>query len=122
MKTALARDLLSTSRFIASASFPQEFRQTGQFREILTSTGSMLAGGDMDQARTWVSSLSPEEQPFAVAGMASQWVKRDPGAATSWIEELPSGANRDAAIMSLVRELEGSDPEAAAAWKNSIGK
>lgn len=47
---------------------------------------------------------------------ASEYIRHDPLAASQWIATLEPGANRDAAVNSLVREVSRYDPEAGFAW------
>jgi len=51
----------------------------------------------------------------------SSWANRDPVGAANWLQGLPVGASRDAAVGSFVGVLSHSDPATAAVWAQSIG-
>ena len=52
--------------------------------------------------------------------MASQWASQDPVATTGWLERLPAGATRDAAVSAFTQSAINTDPEGAAVWASTI--
>jgi hypothetical protein len=56
----------------------------------------------------------------ATTKLAQTWAQNDPQAATTWVNGLPPGAQRDAATAQLVSAQMSADPVAALALANSI--
>ena len=56
----------------------------------------------------------------AARSVAAQWARQDPVATTGWLERLPAGATRDAAVSAFTQQAVESDPEGAAAWASTI--
>jgi hypothetical protein len=51
--------------------------------------------------------------------IAGKWAQQDPAAAASWLNTLPQGGTRDAAITGLVTVASATDPASAYTWAAS---
>ena len=82
-----------------------------------------LAETDPTQAMDWQTSLSQSDQiynPESPAIIMEEWSRTDSVAASTWLNDTPSGPQRDAAIVGFTNTMLNFDPEAAAAWSNTI--
>ena len=48
------------------------------------------------------------------------WADRDLGKTAAWLEKLPAGISRDAAVLEFSRQVTDKDPAGAAAWAGTI--
>lgn len=65
----------------------------------------------------------PEVPPEVYKDATANWVARAPEQASAWVNALPAGAQRDAAVGSMVSTLtlRDWDPERAVVWAGTIG-
>ena len=56
----------------------------------------------------------------AYAQMLEDWVEGDPAAAGTWLQRLPAGQSRDAAVSTFARRVRDTDPVSAVEWANTI--
>lgn len=110
----------AAAEFIANGSYPVAARDSSSYLGAVRSTGFTYAATDIQKAVDWSDSLSPKEREAAVSGVASLWAERDPNATSEWISKLPAGAVKTAAVLSLVGQIEKSDPASAKQWRDSI--
>jgi hypothetical protein len=78
-------------------------------------------GSDPAAAATWTSQFAEgplREQALSV--VARQWGLRDWNATAGWLETLPSGLSRDAAIGAFVTSADGYDIRLALEWANQL--
>ncbi|MEM7144255.1 MAG: hypothetical protein AAF591_03915 [Verrucomicrobiota bacterium] len=62
-----------------------------------------------------------EDRRNSIRNLVMNWVENDPVAASRWLTDLPSGADRDSAIIGFVeRYAEVGDPEEVVPWLNEI--
>lgn len=59
------------------------------------------------------------DEPIRTA--AQRWIANDAAGAVAWIESMPTGRGRDAALEGGVKALIPTDTPAAAAWVEQIG-
>ncbi|HBM85423.1 MAG TPA: hypothetical protein DD423_01295 [Opitutae bacterium] len=81
------------------------------------------AQGDPIEAMDWQSSLSaddPINQPGNAGVIMQEWSRTDSVAASTWLSEKEAGPQRDAAIIGFTSTMLDFEPEAAAAWSNTI--
>lgn len=77
---------------------------------------------DLADASAWIEENLPDTAGRAGAyeDLAYVWIATDRVAASQWIGAMTEGPERDAAVKMLVREVSASDPEAAAAWVDTL--
>lgn len=72
-------------------------------------------------AAGWAQSLTDElARQKALTSALSAWTSRDSGPASTWVDELPPGPERDAAASGLVRGIMRREPSSAFIWAMSI--
>jgi len=87
--------------------------------------GHVLARAEQDPAATaeWLGQL-PSGDLFHSAqyatGLMQVWAETDSIAASQWLSEQSPGEQRDAAIFGFSESIQRFEPEAAAAWANTI--
>ena len=75
------------------------------------------------EAMTWQSSLSaddPINQPNNAEVLMQEWSRTDSVAASTWLNDTQAGPQRDAAIVGFTSTMLDFEPEAAAAWSNTM--
>ena len=88
-------------------------------------TSHLLGRAQQDPIGTaeWLATMSPED-PIYSAEYASDlmqvWAESDSIAASEWLSAQPQGAQRDAAVYGFSETIQQFEPEAAAAWANTI--
>ena len=75
---------------------------------------------DPDTALQIASDLPPESQPEAYRNLVRSWAFEKPQEAGEWINTVPAGTARDAAIKAYVSVIDGMDPALATEWASSI--
>lgn len=106
--------------YISQNLMPSSIRHGDSYSDSIKSVGSSYATSNLKKSVEWSNSLNSKDRESAVSGIASVWVQRDPNAASEWITGLPEGPIRKAAVLSLVSQIESSDPESARRWKESV--
>jgi hypothetical protein len=109
----LAEEISSSGPLISSIS-PEEKAA------VVSQTAGGLATGNPEKAATWASTLPENDRASAYAGIVNQGLKDNPVATGRWIQTLPAGTSRDAAVLAFVQGLEKTDPKTAAEFKASI--
>jgi len=72
----------------------------------------------------WLDGLSPKDPIYSAEyanGLMQVWAESDSIAASEWLSQLPQSPQRDAAAYGFSESIQRFEPEAAAAWANSIG-
>ena len=64
--------------------------------------------------------LDVKSQPFTNKFKLVLVDKTDPTAAGQWLQNLPAGASREAAVQAYVGQLSYSSPELAAPWAETL--
>jgi hypothetical protein len=77
------------------------------------------ANHNIEQARKWTRNLPSAYQPGAYKGLMESWGKSDPVGASEWLATIPAGPGRDAGARALVSEIESTDAQMAAKWKET---
>jgi hypothetical protein len=77
------------------------------------------------EAMDWLSALpatDPLNQPQNSEVIMQEWSRTDSVAASTWLNDAAAGSQRDAAIVGFTTTMLDFDPEAAAAWSNTISE
>jgi hypothetical protein len=85
--------------------------------------GQLRDGRDRDYqlVLNLTAQLTDENQRFEmIKSVGESWGRADAPAASEWLNTLPPGAERDAAIGEFVRGTFATDPAAALTWSASI--
>lgn len=85
----------------------------------------VLARAEADPAATaeWLANMSPEDPIYSAEyanGLMQVWAESDSIAASEWLIQQPQGKQRDAAVYGFSESIQRFEPEAAAAWANTI--
>jgi len=85
----------------------------------------VLARAEADPAATaeWLANMSPDDPIYSAEyanGLMQVWAESDSIAASEWLSQRPSGAQRDAAVYGFSESIQRFEPAAAAAWANTI--
>ena len=88
-------------------------------------TSHVLARAEADPAATaeWLANMSPSDPIYSAEyanGLMQVWAESDSIAASEWLSQQPQGAQRDAAVYGFSESIQRFEPEAAAAWANTI--
>ncbi len=67
-------------------------------------------------ARLETGGTTGKARPEVVEEISRRWTTRDPQGAAEWIQTLPPGDNRDAALSGLVGDLQSEEPVRASEW------
>lgn len=83
------------------------------------------ARAEQDPAATaeWLTGLSPDDPIYSAEyanGLMQVWAESDSIAASEWLSQQPAGEQRDAAVYGFSESIQRFEPEAAAAWANTI--
>lgn len=86
----------------------------------------VVGRAEQDPAATaeWLSGLSPTDPIYSddyTGSLMAVWAESDSIAASEWLSQQPQGAQRDAAVYGFSESIQRFEPEAAAAWANTIG-
>ena len=60
-------------------------------------------------------------QGEAWQAIAQHWLEEDPHEASRWISTLPTGGARDAAVLTMARHIQDSDPDLSWKWALTVG-
>jgi squalene cyclase len=71
---------------------------------------------DRDAALQFAAQMPPEAQPKAYHNMVRGWAFDQPQEAGNWVNSLPGGEARDAAVKAYVSVIDGMDAGAATQW------
>lgn len=88
-------------------------------------TSHVLERAEQDPVATaeWLTQLSPDDPIYSAEyanGLMQVWAESDSIAASEWLSQQPQGAQRDAAVSGFSESIQRFEPEAAAAWANTI--
>lgn len=108
---------------VAAEAFLRELAAATDAPTVLTS--HVVARAEEDPAATarWLAEMSPNDPIYSAEhaiGLMKVWVESDSIAASEWLSQQPAGQQRDAAIYGFSESIQRYDPEAAAAWANTI--
>lgn len=71
----------------------------------------------------WLANLSPSDPIYSTEyanGLMQVWAESDSIAASEWLSQQPRSPQRDAAAYGFSKSIQRFEPEAAAAWANTI--
>lgn len=88
-------------------------------------TSHVMGRAEEDPASTaeWLATMSLEDPIYSAEyanGLMQVWAQSDSIAASDWLSQQPQGAQRDAAVYGFSESIQRFEPEAAAAWANTI--
>lgn len=78
------------------------------------------ANKDPEAALQYLPNISESDRPNSYREIAQSWTKKDPEAASSWIDPLPPGKEKDQAISGMVGELKSKEPDSSTIWASTI--
>jgi len=78
------------------------------------------AGQNPTKAASRFNEVSSSAQPSVASAIATNWFSSSPEEATNWINQLPQGANFDAAATSVARLSFHDHPIRALDWANKV--
>lgn len=113
-------DLLKAAEFSIrmQGEFPGISEQ--QQGKLIVNLGARMAINDPSQAKEWYSKVPAGLQIDAMQGLSREMVKNDIQGFATWLgSQRQDGAWR-VGVETLIRDLNYSDPEIAAQWKNSL--
>lgn len=101
----------------AAAQDAPETRQLGY-----AAVGMSLVDRDLEQALALAEQLDESAARAELLGAVStQWAAVDPAGASAWLQTLPAGISRDAAILSFVDAVYLDDTPVAMTWLAAVG-
>jgi len=86
----------------AALEWIESYRGQAEFPSLATAVASSLAQSNPAAALELVATLPLAQQVDATRGVAQAWADTDALAARAWVESLPPGPNRDAAVPGLL--------------------
>lgn len=93
--------------------------------EAIETYARTLAQNSPIEAMDWQTQLQPTDPLYAPQNsevIMQEWSRTDSVAASTWLNEAAAGDQRDAAIVGFTTTMLDFDPEAAAAWSNTISE
>ena len=87
---------------------------------VAKNLAASLVKTDPVKALSLAAEIPAKEQPDAYKGLVKNWAQEHPEAAGAWINNLPPGQGRDAAVGAYVSIIDGMDPALATKWAFSI--
>lgn len=76
--------------------------------------------GDLEKVDEAGRAGAEARQAELAAAHAATWVSEDPRAAGAWVQSLPAGRSREAAVKYLVETWNRYDPDASARWVSGL--
>jgi hypothetical protein len=77
-------------------------------------------GSDVEQARDWALSQSPDRRDTAVEKFMEVWSHVQPQQAAEWLDTLDSGPLRDVAVTQFTRTIVPNDPLSALEYADTL--
>jgi hypothetical protein len=88
--------------------------------KAVESLGSQFFRKNPETAWEWMGDLPPQEQPRAMQGIASSMVRSDTVGLAERLSEMPRDELWASGVRVLTGNLDESDPEGAAAWRQAL--
>lgn len=73
-----------------------------------------------EEALRYLPNVAEDQRPYSYQQIAQSWTKKDPEAASSWIDPMPPGKEKDNAIQGMVEELRTKEPDSSTIWASTI--
>ena len=73
-----------------------------------------------EEALRYLPNVAEDQRPYSYQQIAQSWTKKDPEAASSWIDPMPPGNEKDNAIQGMVEELRTKEPDSSTIWASTI--
>ncbi len=89
-------------------------------QEVWTMAVDSKASKDPGEALQYLPHVSDTQRPNSYNEIAQEWTKKDPTAASEWIDGLAVGKEKDHAIQGMVRELRSKEPDSSTIWASTI--
>lgn len=108
---------------IAAERYIRSLTQPNIAEEALTTHIQTLAGESPMEAANWIASLSPTDPLYnhnLHTTLMREWSQSDSVMASTWLADTRDGPARDAAIIGFAETMIDYEPEAVAAWTNTI--
>lgn len=113
----IARSLAATTPSAATA-FLATLTDPAEHSAAAREAALGWAQSDPQAAAAWARTSTTTS---AAAGVVTAWMLRDPAAASQWVDSLPAGSRKDAAIVALTQSAAlRNDAASAAAWAATI--
>ncbi len=90
-------------------------------QEVWSMAVDAKASQNPQEALEYLPHLGDEQRPNGYNQIAQEWTKKDPTAASEWIDGLAVGREKDHAIQGMVRELRSKEPDSSTIWASTIG-
>lgn len=103
--------------------FVRSMAEAGHSNIALASHVVGRAEQDPVATAKWLSGLSPTDPIYSddyAGSLMAVWAESDSIAASEWLSQMPQGAQRDDAAYGFSESIQRYEPEAAAAWANTI--
>jgi hypothetical protein len=100
-------------------SFPVGEERSRLMRHAIDQYAKENPRGALAWVRDYPGTLANEDAFYKA--IASRWMRSNSIEATTWVNELPDGKNRDAAIDSVVQDLLKTAPSDGFLWAEAIG-
>ena len=78
------------------------------------------ANRDPADALNFLPHVKEDDRPQSYQTIATAWTKKDPEAASGWVDQLPGGPDKDKAIVGLAGAIGEKEPDSAAIWASTI--
>ena len=75
---------------------------------------------DPAKAVDYLANISEDQRPGSYVELSTNWTKKDPEAASTWVDSLQPGKEKDSAITGMVRELGNKEPDSSTIWASTI--
>jgi hypothetical protein len=75
---------------------------------------------DPAKAVDYLENITPDQRPGSYTELSTNWTKKDPEAASTWVDSLEPGKEKDSAITGMVRELGSKEPDSSTIWASTI--
>jgi hypothetical protein len=75
---------------------------------------------DPAKAVDYLANISEDQRPGSYTELSTSWTKKDPEAASTWVDSLQPGKEKDSAISGMVRELGSKEPDSSTIWASTI--
>ena len=109
---------------VAAETYIRSLQNTGAAERALITHVKTLAQNDPQSTANWIASLSQTDalySPDLNTVLMREWSQSDSVAASTWLSEASNSPERDAAIIGFAETMIDYEPEAVAAWTNTIG-
>ena len=90
-------------------------------QEVWSMAVDTKASQNPQEALQYLPHLGDDQRPHGYNEIAQEWTKKDPTAASEWIDGLAVGKEKDHAIQGMVSELRAREPDSSTIWASTLG-